>query len=57
MFKQKIEPKDKPQKAKELKRVHKSNDLQRTYELGQQLANELTEQNQPVVQINCCKIF
>jgi len=60
MFKKKPETNDK-QKAKELKRVHKSDDLQRTYELGQQLANELAdeyvEQPQPVVPINCCKIF
>jgi len=52
MFKKKPKPKAK-QKAKELKRVHKSDDLQRTYELAQQLANE--QQERATIEVNCCK--
>lgn len=41
-------------KVKPLRRVHKSDDLQRTYKLAQQLANDQVDQNPPTVEIDCC---
>ena len=52
MFKKKPKPEDK-QKAKELKRVHKNDDLEKAYELAQEIVND----QQTPAESKCCKIL